>query len=75
LRHGAYDEATNFKKLNPVDLSSFDDAIGARDAIDKCTELAKFYKARERWEPNVKEYVQGVFLLGENVTPSDTLVE
>lgn len=74
-RHGAYDKAPNPEKLDPTYLESFNETIGARDAIDKCTQLAKYWKEKKKWEGDVKNFVYGVFKLADGATASNIEVD
>ena len=72
-RHGVYDEAPNWKSLDPSVPGSFDKVIGARDAIDQCAKLALFFKSNTEWENGVKKFLnEEVFALSASATGSNT---
>ncbi|KAF9769601.1 hypothetical protein IL306_012968 [Fusarium sp. DS 682] len=72
--HKHYDDVPNREELDPSDLSSFDCLNGARDAIDKCTQLAQFWKNKTRWDDGVHDFLDKVFMI-QDATDSDTNID
>ena len=74
-RHGIYDKAPDVDRLSPSKPETFNGVVGARDAIDKCAELATFWKKGAKWEgPElVQEFLDTkVFKLAKTAGKSDT---
>ena len=69
-----YDETHN-ATLVPSQLDSFNAVIGGKDAIEKCTILAKHWAARTKWSIVGPWLDSEVFAVSSFATPSDTRVD
>jgi hypothetical protein len=75
-QHSKYDFPD--EKLEGVDLSDlrrFDRMDGCRDAVDKSTTMINFWKDRAPWSQVIAWLEHDVFVLHQNVTPSNTNIE
>lgn len=74
-KHGLYDTIDDHNQLKPNQPDTFDQVVGGRDSIDKCTKLATFWKERVKWEDGVYEWLdKDVFALAPDCTQSNTEV-
>jgi hypothetical protein len=75
--HDAYDlPGGSGSDLKPSDLSCFNNVVGARDAIDKCTVLARFWREGKKWDEGVKKFLDTeFFMISSNATPSNVQVD
>ena len=75
-RHKHYDELEGTPSLVPRQLDSFNNVVGARDAIDQSATLLGFYAKKTRWEDGVRAWLEGeVFALAPNARPADGEVD
>ncbi|KAH7316744.1 hypothetical protein B0I35DRAFT_479562 [Stachybotrys elegans] len=73
-RHGHYDESPD--QRDPGNSNTFNQTIGARDAIEKCTKLLDLYVSKTKWEDGVADLiVKEVLALDDNATTSDSQVD
>ena len=73
-RHKHFD--TSEAERTPKDFSSFNNIIGARDAIEKSKTLIDFYAAKTKWDDGVNKFLADVvFALDEKVTHSNAEVD
>ncbi|KAK1846719.1 hypothetical protein CCHR01_10637 [Colletotrichum chrysophilum] len=73
-RHSHYD-GSKLKRV-PKDLDTFNNAIGAREGIDKSRKLINFFAQKTKWEDGVRDFLhQEVFALDSNVTLSNSQVD
>ena len=73
--HGHYDNIPNGEELTPSDLGSFDCLIGAADAIQMCTELAKSWKVGRKWDDGVREFLETKVFELMNASDSDVNID
>ncbi|KAI4604307.1 hypothetical protein KJ359_000441 [Pestalotiopsis sp. 9143b] len=75
-QHGHYDEIPNGEYLDPSDISSFDCIVGARDAIERCSQLAEFWQKRTRWDDGPRDFFdKEVFVITKDTTRSNIDVD
>ncbi|KAK3331331.1 hypothetical protein B0H66DRAFT_598818 [Apodospora peruviana] len=74
-RHDMYDIVQKGTSLDASNVNSFNTLLGARDAIDKCSELVKFWQSRASWDDVVRPYFEEVFALSPQATPSNNKVD
>jgi len=73
-RHDLYDQPNG--SMTAGDLESFNKVVGARDAIDKCAQLARFWAEKTKWEDGVGDFLRmKVFSIHEKATGSNIDVD
>ena len=74
-RHSHYDSNEGTDPI-PKQMDTFNNIIGARDAIEKSASFIKYFAAQTKWEDGVKQFLeQEVFALAPNAKPSDNNVD
>ncbi|KAF7515283.1 hypothetical protein G7054_g14650 [Neopestalotiopsis clavispora] len=75
-QHGHYDEIPSGEQLDPSDIGSFDCIVGARDAIEKCSKLAEFWRKGTRWNDGPRQFFnEEVFVTNDATTKSNIDVD
>jgi hypothetical protein len=69
--HDAWD-AYDKDKMDISDPASFNELVGARDAIDKVTKMVNFWVAKTPYNNGPKDLVEKeIFAVDHSATPSD----
>ncbi|KAM0201474.1 hypothetical protein ACHAQI_011267 [Fusarium lateritium] len=71
-RHGHYDDKDGEQDPDPKDVTTFNEMVGARNAIDGCTKLINLFIKKTKWDDGVKQFLEDdIFLLDSCAKPSD----
>ncbi|KAM0467777.1 hypothetical protein ACHAP7_011581 [Fusarium lateritium] len=71
-RHGHYDDKDGEQDPDPKDVTTFNEMVGARNAIDGCTKLINLFIKKTKWDDGVKQFLEDdIFLLDPCAKPSD----
>ncbi|KAM0238301.1 hypothetical protein ACHAP5_008767 [Fusarium lateritium] len=71
-RHGHYDDKDGEQDPDPKDVTTFNEMVGARNAIDGCTTLINLFINKTKWDDGVKQFLEDdIFLLDSCAKPSD----
>ncbi|KAF4990836.1 hypothetical protein FGRMN_8217 [Fusarium graminum] len=71
-RHSHYDDKDGEQDPNPRDVTTFNEMVGARNAIDGCTKLINLFVSKTGWDDGVKKFLEEeIFVLDECAKPSD----
>ncbi|KAF4445621.1 hypothetical protein F53441_10685 [Fusarium austroafricanum] len=71
-RHGHYDDKDGEVDPEPKDVTTFNETIGARNAIDGCTKMINLFIKKTHWDKGVKQFLEDdIFVLDRDVKPSD----
>lgn len=71
-RHGHYDDKDGEQDPDPKDVTTFNEMVGARNAIDGCTNLINLFIKKTRWDDGVKQFLEDdIFVLDPCAKPSD----
>ncbi|KAF5022677.1 hypothetical protein F66182_5225 [Fusarium sp. NRRL 66182] len=75
-RHSHYDDKNGERDPAPRDVTTFNEIVGARNAIDGCTALINFFVQKARWEDGVKQFLEEeIFVLDHDARPSDNFTD
>ncbi|KAF4975679.1 hypothetical protein FZEAL_7569 [Fusarium zealandicum] len=75
-RHAHYDGPIGPEDPKPRDVESFNEIVGARNAIQGCTTLIDFFADKTRWEDGVHDFLKNkVFALDKDARPADHFVD
>ncbi|KAL8707240.1 MAG: hypothetical protein Q9220_007683 [cf. Caloplaca sp. 1 TL-2023] len=76
-RHEHYDTLLEGESLpTPKNVESFNNILGARNAIDASTKLINLFAAKTKWDDGVRQFLSDdVFVLDPNVQPANTDVD
>ncbi|KAG5661863.1 hypothetical protein KAF25_004102 [Fusarium avenaceum] len=71
-RHGHYDDKDGEQDPDPKDVTTFNEMVGARNAIDGCTNLINLFIKKTKWDNGVKQFLEDdIFVLDPCAKPSD----
>ncbi|RGP73113.1 hypothetical protein FLONG3_6429 [Fusarium longipes] len=71
-RHSHYDDKDGEVDPTPRDVTTFNETIGARNAIDACTGLINMFVKKTEWDDGVKQFLEEeIFVLDRCARPSD----
>ncbi|KAJ4258025.1 hypothetical protein NW762_008163 [Fusarium torreyae] len=71
-RHAHYDDKDGERDPTPRDVTTFNETVGARNAIDSCTKLINLFVKKTRWDEGVKQLLEDdIFVLDRDAKPSD----
>jgi hypothetical protein len=71
-RHGHYDDKDGEVDPDPKDVTTFNEMVGARNAIDGCTELINLFTKKTKWDDGVEQFLEDeIFVLDPCAKPSD----
>ncbi|PNP76053.1 hypothetical protein FNYG_10611 [Fusarium nygamai] len=71
-RHSHYDDKDGEQDPAPRDVTTFNEMIGARNAIQGCTEMINLFTKKTPWKEGVKKFLEEeIFVLDKDVKPSD----
>ncbi|KAH7233172.1 hypothetical protein BKA59DRAFT_549499 [Fusarium tricinctum] len=71
-RHGHYDDKDGEQDPDPKDVTTFNEMVGARNAIDGCTKLINLFINKTKWDDGVKQFLEDeIFVLDPCAKPSD----
>lgn len=71
-RHGHYDDKDGEQDPDPKDVTTFNEMVGARNAIDGCTNLINLFIKKTKWDEGVKQFLEDdIFVLDPCAKPSD----
>lgn len=75
-RHSHYDSRAGDEDPSPRDLTTFNEIVGARNAIQASTTLINFFARKTRWEEGVSDFLENcVFELDKDSRPSNHFVD
>ncbi|KIL88138.1 hypothetical protein FAVG1_08215 [Fusarium avenaceum] len=71
-RHGHYDDKDGEQDPDPKDVTTFNEMVGARNAIDGCTNIINLFIKKTKWDDGVKQFLEDdIFVLDPCAKPSD----
>ncbi|KAF5689336.1 hypothetical protein FCIRC_1440 [Fusarium circinatum] len=71
-RHAHYDDKDGEQDPAPRDVTTFNEMIGARNAIMGCTEMINLFIKKTPWKEGVKKFLEDeIFVLDRDAKPSD----
>ncbi|KAF4337769.1 hypothetical protein FBEOM_8366 [Fusarium beomiforme] len=71
-RHSHYDDKDGEQDPAPRDVTTFNEIIGARNAIDGCTKMINLFIKKTPWDKGVKQFLEDeIFVLDQYAKPSD----
>ncbi|KAH7174852.1 uncharacterized protein B0J16DRAFT_364875 [Fusarium flagelliforme] len=75
-RHGHYDDKDGEVDPTPRDVTTFNETIGARNAIDACTNMINMFIKKTEWDDGVKQFLEDeIFVLDRCARPSDCFTD
>lgn len=75
-RHSHYDDKDGEVDPTPRDVTTFNETIGARNAIDACTELINLFVKKTQWDDGVKQFLEDdIFVLDRCARPADRFTD
>lgn len=69
--HSQFDE---YSGMDPTNLTTFNQLVGGRNAIDYCAQLLDYYHSRTLYENGPRHLLETIFALDAKATPADTNV-